>query len=57
MRDRIYCRMKKGMPKDQVQKQPKIQVDCKTNLNYKKFRLVFLCNLYKMEKKERGVKG
>ena len=25
MRDRIYCRMKKGMPKDQVQKQPKIQ--------------------------------
>lgn len=25
MRDRIYCRMKKGMPKDQAQKQPKIQ--------------------------------
>lgn len=21
----MYCRMKKGMPKDQVQKQPKIQ--------------------------------
>lgn len=36
MRDRIYCRMKKGMPKDQVQKQPKIQkekVDFRINLN------------------------
>lgn len=54
MRDRIYCRMKKGMPEDRVQKQPKIQkekVGCKTNLNYKKFRLVFLCNLYKWRKK------
>lgn len=31
-------------------------VDCKTNLNYKKFRLVFLCNLYKMEKKRERCK-
>ena len=27
------------------------RVGCKTNLNYKKFRLVFLCNLYKWRKK------
>lgn len=57
MRDRIYCRMKKGMPKDQVQKQPKIQADYKTNLNYKSSGW-FFCAIYtKMEKRERGVKG
>ena len=34
MRDRIYCRMKKGMPKDRVQKQPKIQKEKSIKLEF-----------------------